>query len=128
MRILSTLVLLGVPLSPLWACTCAGGGSPCQAAGRSVAAFTGTVLAITDQAAQFLPSSNTGVFAASRRQNGAPIPSSPPARVVRMRVRDVLSGISPGQTEIEIVTGQGGGDCGYAFQTGIDYVVYAHLN
>ncbi len=45
-----------------------------------------------------------------------------------MRVRDALSGVSPGQTEIEIVTGQGGGDCGYAFQPGIDYVVYAHLD
>jgi hypothetical protein len=45
-----------------------------------------------------------------------------------MQVREVLSGVSPGQTEIEIVTGLGGGDCGYAFQTGKDYVVYAHLD
>ena len=53
---------------------------------------------------------------------------SPSVRIVRMRVRDVLSGIPPGQSEIEIVTGYGGGDCGYAFQTGMDYVVYAYLD
>ncbi len=40
----------------------------------------------------------------------------------------VLSGLEPGQTEIEIVTGLGGGDCGYAFRQGEDYVVYADKN
>ena len=52
----------------------------------------------------------------------------PPVRTVRMRVGEVLTGVSPGQTEIEIVTGFGGGDCGYAFRTGAEYVVYAHLD
>jgi len=42
-----------------------------------------------------------------------------------MRVGEVLSGVPPGQTEVEIVTGLGGGDCGYAFQSGVDYFVYA---
>ena len=32
------------------------------------------------------------------------------------------------QKEIEIVTGTGGGDCGYEFQIGVDYVVYAYKN
>jgi hypothetical protein len=32
------------------------------------------------------------------------------------------------QKEIEIVTGSGEGDCGYEFQTSVDYVVYAYKN
>ncbi len=45
-----------------------------------------------------------------------------------MRVRDVLSGIPSKQTEVEIVTGHGGGDCGYTFHTGSEYVVYAYTD
>jgi len=45
-----------------------------------------------------------------------------------MQVTEVLSGIAAGQKEIEIVTGLGGGDCGYPFQAGIDYFVYAFKN
>jgi len=36
--------------------------------------------------------------------------------------------VAPGQKEIEIATGRGGGDCGYPFQTGSEYVVYADKN
>lgn len=49
-------------------------------------------------------------------------------RVVRMRVGEVLTGVDPEQKEVEIVTGSGGGDCGYPFQSGRDYAVYAHKN
>jgi hypothetical protein len=45
-----------------------------------------------------------------------------------MRVGEVLSGVAPGENEIEIATGMGGGDCGYPFQPGEDYVVYAYKN
>jgi hypothetical protein len=45
-----------------------------------------------------------------------------------MQLGDVLSGVDRNQKEIEIVTGLGGGDCGYEFQTGVDYVVYAYKN
>ncbi|MCZ2157117.1 MAG: carboxypeptidase-like regulatory domain-containing protein [Bryobacterales bacterium] len=128
MRIASILLLLGMPFGSLWACSCIGAGSPCQAAGRAAAVFTGTALAIADETAPPVSSSGTGMGAASRRQNGEPVRVSFPVRNVRMRVGDVLSGVPPGQTEIEIVTGYGGGDCGYAFQAGMDYVVYAHLD
>ena len=56
-------------------------------------------------------------------------PSRPPFpshnRVVRIQIAEVLTGVDPGQKEIEILTGMGGGDCGYAFQSGMDYIVYA---
>jgi carboxypeptidase family protein len=45
-----------------------------------------------------------------------------------MQLGEVLSGVDRSQKEIEIVTGLGGGDCGYEFQTGVDYVVYAYKN
>jgi hypothetical protein len=45
-----------------------------------------------------------------------------------MQIAEVLTGVDPGQKEIEIVTGMGGGDCGYAFQSGVDYIIYAYKN
>ncbi len=45
-----------------------------------------------------------------------------------MRVGEALSGVPANQNEIEIATGQGMGDCGFAFQPGEEYVVYAHRN
>jgi len=41
-------------------------------------------------------------------------------RVVRFSVGDVLTGVDASQKEIEILTGYGGGDCGYQFQVGIE--------
>ena len=55
-------------------------------------------------------------------------PFSSRKRVVRIQIAEVLNGVDPGQKEIEIVTGMGGGDCGYAFQSGVDYIIYAYKN
>jgi hypothetical protein len=46
-------------------------------------------------------------------------------RVVRLRVGEALSGATPGQ-EIEILTGMGGADCGFRFETGKSYFIYAY--
>jgi hypothetical protein len=43
-------------------------------------------------------------------------------------VGDVLTGVDASEKEIEILTGYGGGDCGYQFQVGIEYVIYAYKN
>jgi hypothetical protein len=48
-----------------------------------------------------------------------------PQRKVRIRITEVLLGLDSGQREIVIETGMGGGDCGYKFQHGRDYIVYA---
>ena len=37
----------------------------------------------------------------------------------------MLLGLEPDQKEIVIETGLGGGDCGYDFRRGSDYIVYA---
>ena len=129
MRILPRIVLMSLPLTRLWACSCVSPGTPCSAAGSAAAAFTGRVLDITDPGRP-LPVANTGLRPAlANRRSGGPVSLLPrPLRVVRIQLGEVLSGVDPRQKEIEIVTGQGGGDCGYAFQVGVAYVVYAYKN
>jgi hypothetical protein len=48
----------------------------------------------------------------------------PTRRRVHFHVQEALSGVEP-NGEIEILTGFGGGDCGYPFEVGREYVVYA---
>ncbi|MEO8368863.1 MAG: carboxypeptidase-like regulatory domain-containing protein [Candidatus Solibacter sp.] len=90
--------------------------------------FTGTVLAVTDPVWP-RPIAIPGPVQSARRSLGDPPETlARPLRTVRMQVREVLSGIGPGQKEIEVGTGMGGGDCGFGFQVGTDYVVYAYKN
>src|SRR5207248_7781069 len=132
MRILLVIPFLALLAPELDACSCEGRRTPCNAAGSSAAVFTGTVLNITAHSMQ--PLSPDSLAAAGQRgrvasRNTDPIPAIPRAfRVIRMQVTEVLNGIAAGQKEIEIVTGQGGGDCGYPFQPGMDYFVYAYKN
>jgi hypothetical protein len=57
------------------------------------------------------------------------MPDKPvPLRLVRLQVHSILHGVPPHQNEIEVGTGRGGGDCGYLFETGKEYVVYAYWN
>jgi hypothetical protein len=114
----------------LLGCSCAGPArTPCVGAGMSTAVFTGKVLEINDPPPPVLvPSTdNTGRVYANRR-TAAPITPQRPLRVVRLSVADVLTGVEALQKEIEILTGYGGGDCGYQFQVGIEYVIYAYKN
>jgi hypothetical protein len=52
-------------------------------------------------------------------------PLSFPQKKVRIRITEMLRGLEPDQKEIVIETGLGGGDCGYDFRRGMDYIVYA---
>jgi len=131
MRLLVVAVLIILPWPRLWGCSCAGGSTPCGAAGSAAAAFTGTVLSVADPPAQIVTPS-AGPTEARRRPSyriaGSSTPLVPQLRTIRIRIGEVLSGIEPGQREIEILTGFGGGDCGFPFQTGTEYVVYAYKN
>jgi hypothetical protein len=95
----------------------------------STAVFTGKVLEIADPPPPVLVpgNDNSGRVYASRR-TAAPITPQRPLRVVRLSVGDVLAGVDGSQKEIEILMGYGGGDCGYQFQVGTEYVVYAYKN
>src|SRR5215467_4757301 len=127
MRLFKWALLTAFSLTRLIACSCVGPSSPCNAAGSSAAVFTGTVVGIADP----LPSA-PGAFAGeprtARRVAGFRAPAPRPLRTIRIQVGQALSGIAPGQKEVEIATGMGGGDCGYPFQAGADYVVYAYQN
>src|SRR5882672_73494 len=128
MRTLALVALLAAPFTPGQACSCMEPGPPCQAAWAVTAVFTGIVIDIREPAPPAPPAPPAAQGQASaRRMIGDPtLPW--PKRVVRMRLGEVLTGVSPGQKEIEIVTGMGGGDCGYRFQFGVGYVVYAYKN
>jgi hypothetical protein len=97
-------------------------GSPGSAAGRSAAVFTGTVLSITDPVPPASPRE-----AANRVRANGPRVLVPPNRIVRLRVSEALSGVLP-QAEVDVVTGMGGGDCGFPFETGKEFFVYADRN
>jgi len=130
MRLIVAVALIVVPGPGLWGCLCAGGSTPCNAAGSAAAAFTGTVLNIADPPA---PIVIRGDVPTGDRRMAYPLAdnSTRPERrlrTIRIRIGDVLSGVEPGRQEIEILTGFGGGDCGYPFQTGAEYVVYAYKN
>ena len=110
MRIIPALVFMWAALPQIWACSCVGEPTPFVAADLVAAVFTGTVIDFLDQ----IPSPTEGKSAIAW-----------PLRVVRIHIGQVLSGIDLRQKEIEILTGRGGGDCGYPFKTGVDYVIYA---
>ncbi|MGJ5820843.1 carboxypeptidase regulatory-like domain-containing protein [Paludibaculum fermentans] len=116
MRAILLFAILALPPAHLLACDCSGPITPCAAAGNVAAAFTGTVLSIAAPVSDSLRATHA-------------LPTKPvPLRLVRLRVGSVLHGLPAGQKEVEIGTGRGGGDCGYIFQVGTEYVVYATWN
>jgi hypothetical protein len=88
-------------------CSCGTSGPPCQAAWTADAVFSGTVLSMEEI--------DQDALGATYR-----------ARLVRFSVQRGFINAPSGTAEI--VTGLGGGDCGYAFKTGVQYLVYAWKN
>lgn len=55
-------------------------------------------------------------------------PGEPPRitqRKVNLKITQALNGLDGTAKEITIETGRGGGDCGYPFERGVEYIVYA---
>ena len=89
------------------ACSCIGPIVACESAWTADAVFVGKVLhfgSVTETGDQF-----------PRLQ-----------RLVRFDVQETFKGVPLGK--VEVVTGSGGGDCGYGFIEGRTYIVYAHRN
>ena len=104
------LVFLGIAIvfslagRDAFACSCMDPGTPCEAYGQAAAVFVGTV---------------TGVRDSQRQQATDWTPMA-----FKFSVEQAYLGVAG--SEVEIFTGSGGGDCGYTFQTGQRYLVYAY--
>lgn len=100
-RLLLIIAILGTMLSiprQAWACSCAGSSPPSAAFANADAVFVGKA---------------TAKF---------PIPAS--GVYVPFTVSRSWKGVT--STHVIIYTGSGGGDCGYGFTPGKEYVVYAN--
>jgi hypothetical protein len=93
--LLITMTILLIPL-PIYACSCAESPSVQGELERSGVVFRGKVMEIND------------------------VNNS---KKVLFNVKEIWKGLEVSQTIIE--TGMGGGDCGFEFKTGQEYLVYA---
>ena len=103
------LISLAIVLvsSEAGACTCERAGPPCEAVWAAPIVFTGEVIDITP-----VPNQNGPQFMRERR--------------VRFRVEQMWRGAKA--AELEVMTGAGGGDCGYDFERGGRYLVYTYAH
>lgn len=102
------LVLLSVLAfaHPAQACSCVEAGPPCKAAADAHAIFAGEV-------------TETGEIEAEPGTGYR-------ERLIHFRVLEAFQGVA-GKT-IQVITGHGGGDCGYGFRKGGQYLVYAYAH
>ena len=101
-------LVLGAAVERASACTCVGRYPACRAFGDSAAVFLGEVVAIADVSRTM----DVGGRSLSYRQ-----------KRVHFRVSEAFRGTT--ETELDVLTGVGDGDCGYPFVVGRRYVVFA---
>ena len=89
------------------ACSCAGAVKPCESYWKASAVFLGTVSYTTTTTSK----QGDHDFA---------------QRVFRFNVDKAFRGVE--EKEVEVLTGWGDSDCGYGFQLGGQYLVYAYRN
>ncbi len=108
-HLLSLVFIAGLTLissAKALGCTCGfGGGAPCQEFWRVDAVFAGTVVG----------SGKINVDEGGYKHD---------MRLVRLTVDQPIRGMQT--AEVDVVTGWGGGDCGYGFKIGERYLVYAY--
>ena len=100
--------LLLWPVQTASACSCISSGPPCQAYWTTSAVFSGRVTEISSSNPD---SESADVFG---------------QRLVRFTQTEVYRGVT--ENTLEVLTGSGGGDCGYSFKVGESYLVYAYRN
>lgn len=89
------------------ACSCIASGPPCQSFWNTDAIFSGQVTEIADTPVK-------------SKDSAFPFRT----RTIRFTVNESFRGMD--EKIVEVTTGIGGGDCGFAFQTGQSYLVYAY--
>lgn len=103
-------------LAPLTvqACSCFAAGAPCQAFWNSSAVFSAEVQKVNVITPERVLADGTKSYGPRRRE-------------VFVSVIEAFSGLSA-EKAVQINTGGGGGDCGYDFQEGRQYLIYAYKN
>lgn len=116
MRLFSAFVLTLITATKVLACSCITTGNAFEAARTQPVVFRGTVVA-----SELLFIDKDGsVFASAESPRDR---QGTLARVAVLRVLERFKGeLAP---FVVMATGSGGGDCGFTFETGKTYVVYA---
>ncbi|HEX7176253.1 MAG TPA: carboxypeptidase-like regulatory domain-containing protein [Pyrinomonadaceae bacterium] len=104
--LLLTLVVFSVEAR---ACSCAGSAPPCEAYWRASAVFVGQVVGVSNVRVEEGEGEN-------KHEQGW--------RAFRFAVERPLRGVA--DAYVEVLTGGGGGDCGYGFERGGRYIIYAY--
>jgi hypothetical protein len=120
-----TAGLIGTPVA-LNACTCMGPQPPCEAFGAAAAVFLGKVERLLSKPAEIKgvePVATNSDRVSARRGASDRILISPAQTEVVFSVESAFVGV--GEPQVSVFTGQGDGDCGYRFQAGQRYLVYA---
>ncbi|HEX5726616.1 MAG TPA: hypothetical protein VFX98_14165 [Longimicrobiaceae bacterium] len=91
------------------ACSCVGPVAPVEALAGADAVFVGMVVAIRDTTVTF----GDGSGGLGYQQ-----------RVVELQVEGAWKGVA--SNRVTVLTGRGGGDCGFPFRRAGKYLVYAH--
>lgn len=111
------LILFGLARVICHGCSCVASPVPiptCQFAWQYHAVFTGIVTGITDRE---LPVIVPG--------KPRPEPDLFLKKQVMLKITQVFTGVNSSEKEITIETGFGGGDCGFPFERGVEYIIYA---
>src|SRR5215211_7937168 len=112
------VVVFSLASQTAMACSCSSHGTPCEGFGSAAAVFVGTVTAVRENDL----GKGMSVSERRRKEDSGEIDWSPKA--YKFSVEQAYLGVAG--AEIEIFTGRGGGDCGYRFQPGTRYIVYAY--
>ena len=103
--LLATLAVISLPAAPAEACSCMESGPVCQAYWTVSAVFLGRVESVASTKGSRL---------------------SVRSRVVQLTLLEPFRGMSLQKgASVKVHTGAGGGDCGYPFREGREYLVYA---
>lgn len=122
------LVFASIPMDAM-ACSCAAPGTVQQERDRSTRVFLGRVTSIEHRTPQMDKGWLTAAIEWVKQLFGAAPPPAErtfPYKRVSFAVTETFKGTPV--SRVQFATGMGGGDCGYWFETGQEYVVYAHGN
>ena len=113
------VIVYSLASSAAMACLCGGGGgvTPCEGYGKAAAVFVGTVTGVRES------EQYKGKDVAELRKLRDSGELDWGSMAYKFSVEQAYLGVAG--SEVEIVTGRGSPDCGFTFQTGQRYLVYA---